>query len=75
MQRKNGYTAVALSLFSAASFGMLGSVALANGRDFNDGPVVNVSAIRTADGHFDPGAVSEYLGGPGWGHLAAYLGA
>jgi hypothetical protein len=53
MQRKIGYTAVALSLFSAASLGMLGSVALANGRDYNDGPVVNVSAIRTADGHFD----------------------
>jgi hypothetical protein len=53
MQRKIGYTAVALSLFSAASLGMLGSVALANGRDYNDGPVVNVSAIRTVDGHFD----------------------
>ena len=27
--------------------------ALANGTDYNDGPVVNVSAIRTVDGHFD----------------------
>ena len=27
--------------------------ALANGADYNDGPVVNVSAIRTVDGHFD----------------------
>ena len=53
MQRKIGNFSVALSLISAASFGMLGSVALANGRDYNDGPVVNVSAIRTADGHFD----------------------
>ena len=27
--------------------------AWADGRDYNDGPVVNVSAIRTVDGHFD----------------------
>ena len=53
MQRNISYTAVALSIFSATSFGMLGSAELANGRDYNDGPVVNVSAIRTADGHFD----------------------
>jgi NAD(P)H-nitrite reductase large subunit len=26
---------------------------MGNGADFNDGPVVNVSAIRTVDGHFD----------------------
>ena len=25
----------------------------ADGRDWNDGPVVNVSAVRTVDGHFD----------------------
>ncbi len=31
----------------------LSNVALADGRDWNDGPVVNVSAIRTVDGHFD----------------------
>ena len=53
MKHKIGYTAVALSLLSAASFGMLASVALANGKDYNDGPVVNVSSIRTVDGHFD----------------------
>lgn len=29
------------------------SVVFANGRDFNDGPVVNVASIRTVDGHFD----------------------
>jgi hypothetical protein len=29
------------------------STVLANGRDFNDGPVLNVAAIRTVDGHFD----------------------
>ncbi|MFI4879223.1 MAG: hypothetical protein ACHQD6_02020 [Steroidobacterales bacterium] len=28
-------------------------VAYADGRDYNDGPVVNVAAIRTAGGHFD----------------------
>lgn len=47
MKHKIGYTAVALSLLCASSF------ALANGRDYNDGPVVNVSSIRTVDGHFD----------------------
>ena len=25
----------------------------ADGRDWNDGPVINVSSIRTVDGHFD----------------------
>lgn len=28
-------------------------VAYADGRDYNDGPVQNVSFIRTVDGHFD----------------------
>src|ERR1700736_1187526 len=27
--------------------------AYADGRNYNDGPVVNVAAIRTVDGHFD----------------------
>ena len=31
----------------------LSPVALADGRDWNDGPVINVAAIRTVDGHFD----------------------
>jgi hypothetical protein len=31
----------------------LTTVARADGRDWNDGPVVNVSSIRTVDGHFD----------------------
>ena len=31
----------------------LATVARADGRDYNDGPVVNVAAIRTVDGHFD----------------------
>src|SRR5215467_8633420 len=29
------------------------TVANADGRDYNDGPVQNVSFIRTVDGHFD----------------------
>jgi hypothetical protein len=40
--------AFALSASLAAS-----SSALADGRDWNDGPVLNVAAIRTVDGHFD----------------------
>jgi hypothetical protein len=31
----------------------LATLAYADGRNFNDGPVVNVSAIKTVDGHFD----------------------
>ena len=31
----------------------LATIAQADGRDWNDGPVVNVAAIRTVDGHFD----------------------
>ena len=31
----------------------LTTIAYADGRDYNDGPVVNVSSIRTVDGHFD----------------------
>ncbi|HYC08699.1 MAG TPA: hypothetical protein VEC10_03620 [Steroidobacteraceae bacterium] len=31
----------------------LSSAAYADGRNYNDGPVVNVSFVRTVDGHFD----------------------
>jgi hypothetical protein len=31
----------------------LTSTAFADGRDWNDGPVINVASIRTVDGHFD----------------------
>ena len=31
----------------------LATTAHADGRDYKDGPVVNVSSIRTLDGHFD----------------------
>ena len=32
---------------------MFASTALADGPDWNDGPVINVAAIRTVDGHFN----------------------
>jgi hypothetical protein len=31
----------------------LTTAAYADGRDWNDGPVINVASIRTVDGHFD----------------------
>jgi len=31
----------------------LATIARADGRDYNDGPVINVASIRTVDGHFD----------------------
>ena len=31
----------------------LATAAYADGRDWNDGPVINVASIRTVDGHFD----------------------
>jgi hypothetical protein len=37
-----------LLLLTSASTGVL-----ADGRDYTDGPVLNVAAIRTVDGHFD----------------------
>jgi hypothetical protein len=33
--------------------GMVATAAHADGRDWSDGPVVNVASIRTVDGHFD----------------------
>jgi hypothetical protein len=38
------------ALLALATFS---SAAHADGRNYNDGPVVNVSFIRTVDGHFD----------------------
>ena len=40
-------------LGAVCALGTTASVALADGRNYNDGPVINVSAIRTLDGHFD----------------------
>jgi len=43
-----------LCLGSALLFSTtLATTTYADGRHYNDGPVVNVAAIRTADGHFD----------------------
>ena len=33
--------------------GAFGTLAYADGKYYNDGPVLNVAAIRTVDGHFD----------------------
>jgi hypothetical protein len=41
---------IAGALLALATFA---PVAYADGRDYNDGPVVNVSSIRTVDGHLD----------------------
>ena len=38
---------------AALSLGSLATVAYADGRDYNDGPVQNVTFVRTVDGHFD----------------------
>jgi hypothetical protein len=40
-------------LGTVCALGAAASVARADGRNWNDGPVINVSAIRTLDGHFD----------------------
>jgi hypothetical protein len=34
-------------------FATFATLAYADGRNFSDGPVVNVTAIKTVDGHFD----------------------
>jgi len=41
------------ALGAVMSLGSLAMVAYADGRDWNDGPVQNVTFIRTVDGHFD----------------------
>jgi ABC-type transport system involved in multi-copper enzyme maturation permease subunit len=38
---------------------------------FLTGTALQIAALSW---HFDPGAVGEYLRGPGWGHIGAYLG-
>jgi hypothetical protein len=40
----------ALALLGLTAFS---TTVYADGRDWNDGPVINVAAIRTVDGHFD----------------------
>jgi hypothetical protein len=41
------------ALAALPALAALTTSAWADGRDWNDGPVVNVSAVRTVDGHFD----------------------
>ncbi len=38
---------------------------------FTTGTALQLAALSW---HFEPGAVSEYLRGPGWGQIGAYLG-
>lgn len=40
-------------LFVISALLSFATLAYADGRNYSDGPVVNVSSIRTADGHFD----------------------
>jgi len=42
-----------LGAAAVLALGTLSVTAFADGRDWNDGPVVNVASIRTVDGHFD----------------------
>ena len=50
MTRITRALAATLALLSITA---LSPVALADGRDWSDGPVINVASIRTVDGHFD----------------------
>ena len=49
MRLTQGLCAAAALLATTALTG----TAYADGRDWNDGPVINVASIRTVDGHFD----------------------
>jgi len=53
MHTKSKLTSVACSLLACCSLALAATAALADGTHYNDGPVVNVAAIRTVDGHFD----------------------
>jgi hypothetical protein len=46
-------TQVVCALAALLAATALPGTALADGKDYNDGPVINVAAIRTVDGHFD----------------------
>jgi hypothetical protein len=50
MKRSTHVVCAAAALLGLSS---LSTLAYADGRDWSDGPVINVSSIRTADGHFD----------------------
>jgi len=50
MKRMTHLVCAAAALLAVTA---LPGTALADGKDYNDGPVINVAAIRTVDGHFD----------------------
>jgi hypothetical protein len=50
MKRMTSAACAAAALLGLSS---LSTVAFADGRDWSDGPVINVASIRTVDGHFD----------------------
>jgi hypothetical protein len=51
MMRLNQGLGAGAALLALATFSS--SAVYADGRNYNDGPVVNVASIRTVDGHFD----------------------
>ena len=46
-------TQVVCALAALLGLSSVSTLAYADGRDYNDGPVVNSAYIRTVDGHFD----------------------
>lgn len=51
MKRATHIVCAATALLGLSS--LSATVALADGKDWSDGPVINVASIRTAEGHFD----------------------
>jgi hypothetical protein len=51
MKRTTHIVCAAAALLGLSSFSA--TVAFADGKDWSDGPVINVASIRTVDGHFD----------------------
>lgn len=51
MKRATSIVCAAAALLGASS--LSATLAFADGKDWKDGPVINVASIRTVDGHFD----------------------
>jgi len=51
MKRSTHIVCAAAALLGLTS--LSSTVAFADGKDWSDGPVINVASIRTVDGHFD----------------------
>jgi hypothetical protein len=49
----NRFSRIACGASALAVLISLSSLAYADGRNFSDGPVINVAFVRTLDGHFD----------------------